>query len=152
MLKERQLEVTLQMAFKPSNHLQPCRLPKLEDGGTLVGVHDNKRSSFKSSYHLELCRLPKLDSGGASVRGRDYKCPSNPPTTYSHAGYPIWTLGEHQLGVTTINGLPSSPPTTCSHADYRSWMLEERQLEVTTTNGLQFLQPLAAVPVIQARR
>jgi len=46
---------------------------------------------------------------------------------------------------------PSSPPKTCSRAGYPNWTLEKRQLGVTTTNGLQFLQPLTAVLVTQAK-
>jgi len=61
--------------------------------------------TFKSSCHLQPCRLPKVDAWGASVGGHDYKWPSSPPTTYSRAGYPSYTLEGHQLGVTTINGL-----------------------------------------------
>jgi len=83
--------------------------------------------AFKSSYDSQPCRLPKLNAGGVLVGVHNYKWPSVPPTTCSRAGYPSWTLEEHQLGVTTRNGL-QTPPTTCNHTDYLSWTLAVRQL------------------------
>jgi len=85
------------VTLKSSYHLQSCRLPKLDTGGTSIGDHDNKwpsspsttcsrvghpswtlkegqlgvttTNTFKPSYHLQSCRLHKLDAGVASVGG-----------------------------------------------------------------------------------
>jgi len=96
------------MAFNTSNHLQPCRLPKLDDRGALVGGHAYKWPSSPPT-NCGHCRLPKLDARRASV-GHDYKWPSTPPTTRSRAGYSSWTLEESQLGFMTTNGLRHIQP------------------------------------------
>ena len=95
----------LQMAFKSSNHLQLCRLPKLDAGGASVGVHYYKWPSCTPSTcsraDYPSWTLEERQLGFTTTNG----LPSSPPTTCSRANYPSWMLKERQLGVTTINGL-----------------------------------------------
>ena len=98
------------MGVTTTNDLQvllpPTAVP-VTQGGRLRGIGWGSRlqMAFKSSYHLQPCRLPKLHAGGASVGGHDYKWPSSPPITCSHAGYPSWTMEGCQFRVTTTDGL-----------------------------------------------
>jgi len=110
----------LQMVFKSSYHLQPCRLPKLGAGAALVGVtatngfqvflsptavlvtqdgcwrgvswKSRLQIAFRSSYRLQPCRLPKLGPGGTLIGGYDYKWPSGLLITCIRARYPSWAL------------------------------------------------------------
>jgi len=89
------------MVVKSSYHLQPHRLPRLDDKVALAGRCDSKmvfKSSytctragypgwmlkgphnfkmvFKTSYHFQLCRLAKFNADGASIGGQDCKMAS----------------------------------------------------------------------------
>jgi len=59
-----------------------------------VSVCHISKMTCKSSYHLQPCRLLKLDSGGRQL-GFMTTNGLSPPTTYSRAGYPNWTLERH---------------------------------------------------------
>ena len=87
----------LQIAFRPSYHLQLCRLSKLDAGGVLVGGHDSKwHSSLLTIYsHAD---YPSWTLEGCQLGVTTSKWPSSLPTSYSRAGYPSWMLEGHQLG------------------------------------------------------
>ena len=86
--------------------------PKMDDRGASVGGHDYKWHS-NTSNDWQPCRLPKLDNRGASVGSHNHKCPSNASNHLQPCRLPSWTIEEHQLGVTTTNGL-QTPPTTAA--------------------------------------
>jgi len=104
MLVERQLGVTTANGLQV--HLSLAVVP-VTQAGRWKGINWVLRlqMAFKSSHRFQPCWLPKLDAEGASIGVHDYKWPSSPPTTYSHADYPSWMSEGHQLGITTTNGL-----------------------------------------------
>ena len=83
----------LQMAFKSSYHLQPCRFLKLDAGGCQLAI----TTTNGIQVLLPPAAMPVIQAGcwGVSVRSHNYKWPSSPPTTCSGADHPSWMLEGH---------------------------------------------------------